>query len=118
MNSFKWLLPGMGIKRWLSLSVVGFVISLAGAALWAGAVAPNLRHALAAWSESLLGADLAWLAGAGLFLAGLVIMVWGLRQGFGSLVNALMPEDEHRVVDMVYSCRYLQRGPKDRKSVV
>ncbi|MEW5952152.1 MAG: gluconeogenesis factor YvcK family protein [Bacillota bacterium] len=112
MNSFKWLLPGMGIKRWLSLSVTGFVISLAGAVLWAGAAAPGLRQAADAWSETLPGADLAWLAGAGLFLAGLVLMVWGLRRGFGSLVNALLPEDEHRVVDMVYFRRYLQRGPK------
>ena len=100
MNSIKWLYPGMGFKRWLSLAAVGLVLSLAGASLWAGAMNPYLPL----WN---------WVpVGITAVLAGLVMIVWGLLNGFRSLVSALLPEDEHRVMDRIYYRRYLQRGPR------
>lgn len=100
MNSIKWLYPGMGFKRWLSLAAVGLVLSLVGSALWAGAKIPYLPP----WN---------WVpVGMMAVLTGLVIIVWGLLNGFRSLVSALLPEDEPSVVDRIYSRRYLQRGPR------
>ena len=100
MNSIKWLYPGMGFKRWLSLTAVGLMLSLAGSALWAGAAIPYLPG----WN---------WIAvGIGAILAGLVMVVWGLLKGFRSLISALLPEDEPGVMDRIYSRRYLQRGPR------
>lgn len=47
-----------------------------------------------------------------IFLFGLACMVWGLLQAFKSVLGAVVPDREGRLVDIIFFRRYLRRGPK------
>lgn len=110
ISHLKWLRPGMGVKRWLALLVIGLtLLGLAVAGLprvielspvWAAIQ----RLHIPAWSPV---AEIALFALAGLTLVALA--VFSLNR---SLLSAFRRSDNTEVADVVYRHRQRQRGPK------
>lgn len=112
MNKLKWLYPGMRIKRWILLCVLGamffgagliFVVSSKNSYLMASFYLLNTEF----WEQ---GKSLA--VGIPVLFLGLLLTVMGFRNTMKSLINVLAPEDQHDVADMIYQKQYLKRGPK------
>lgn len=117
MNSwFKWLYPGLGVKRWVLLSLAGVLMVSAGVALLAGVEVLGvverwmIRQVIALTGRLPTGfIDVA--AVITLFL-GLTLAVVGFRQSTRSILSALAPEAVPHLADILYEKRHRRRGPK------
>lgn len=91
---FKWLYPGMKVKRWLLTSLFGVVVVGVGAILTAE-------------PYSFVSAfGIVWI------LCGIVLIVLGMGKMIVSLLTIFLPKGESDLVDILYQRRYLDRGPK------
>ncbi len=93
-NPFKWLYPGMKVKRWLITALVGVVVVGVGAILTAEPYA----------FVSAFG--IVWI------LCGIVLIVLGMGKMIVSLLTIFLPKGEQDLVNILYQRRYLDRGPK------
>lgn len=93
-NPFKWLYPGMKVKRWLFTALLGVVVVSFGAVLTAE---PYVFI-------STLG--IVWI------LCGMVLIVLGMGKMIVSLLTLFLPKGERDLVNILYQRRYLERGPK------
>jgi len=114
-SAWKWLYPGLGIKRWLLLLVAGllllslgvsfFYVQLYRAIEFTGPASP-VAYTLTLqffprWLRGLI------LTGVG--LGCVAIAVFRLSR---SLISALYESDREDVVDVIYRRRMRQRGPR------
>lgn len=106
-SQWKWLRPGMGVKRWLVLLVVGLVLlGLAVAALpRISAVWGQLQRLHVAQVDPVV--EMVVFGAAGLVLVALA--VFGLNR---TLVSAFRRGNQAEVAEVVYRHRQRQRGPK------
>lgn len=107
---WRWLLPGINIKRWLFLSGLGVVIILLGfwvamegkPGLWLNSLSGSIDRYL---NENLSRSQdirlARWLVGGVLGLTGLLIWWWGLRRAWKTLVGILQPRSSGRVWDVL-----------------
>ena len=93
-NPFKWLYPGMKVKRWLFTALLGVIVVSFGAVLTAE---PYVFI-------STLG--IVWI------LCGMVLIVLGMGKMIVSLLTLFLPKGERDLVNILYQRRYLDRGPK------
>ena len=91
---FKWFLPGMKIKRWIFMSLLG--VGIVGV----GAVFMTQPYGLV----STLGVVI--------ILCGIILVVLGIGKMTVSLITLFLPERERDLVNILYQRRYLERGPK------
>lgn len=108
----RWLYPGMHLKRWLVLMVVGVATLGLGAAIFLrdlyrateADTIPIVYWLTGAWLEPEVRAAL--VAALGLVLT--VIGVWGLMR---SVVSPFIGRGDS-VMEVLYTKRYLSRGPR------
>jgi len=93
-SPFKWLYPGMRIKRWLLIALLGVVVVGIGTA-FSTVSYPIVR---------ILG--IFWI------LCGLILLVMGMGKMIVSLLTIFLPQGERELVNILYHRRYLERGPK------
>jgi uncharacterized cofD-like protein len=91
----KWFYPGMRVKRWLLLILVGILCFGIGAGLLP--VEGNFPQRLL----SLV-----------LLLAGLLATGYGVTRIIRSLLDVVFPESKQELVDLVFQRRHLEKGPK------
>lgn len=94
--AFKWLHPGMGVKRWILLCAFGVALIVIG-------------------SNRLRGVELWFVEGLYyvVMFSGFIILVLGIRRMVKSLIAAFMPASKgDELVDMLYQRRQLGRGAK------
>jgi uncharacterized cofD-like protein len=110
----RWLLPGLGLKRWLLVSVFGVFLLGLGISL---VVRINLYGVIGAWlfeNISYSAAMFMWgpmVAGfVGLVLGTLLAMYGVIRLVRAVLQTLTLPSEG--VVEAYYQRRYLLRGPK------
>ncbi|MGL5081268.1 MAG: gluconeogenesis factor YvcK family protein [Microcoleaceae cyanobacterium] len=110
---FKWLAPGLLVKRWLLLSAAGVVLTSLGIAIWTGMT--PIFYALQL-SRELLGLITRVIpnsvSGPIVLLAGLLLIFWGQTRSLNSITQVLMPEGDDELVDRLLTHRRLHRGPK------
>lgn len=99
----KWLYPGMGVKRWLTLGLSGTVLVTLGIIF----LYPEWLYGVARINKLP-----SWLAGASFIIIGLLVAIYGLRRAFVTVLNEVCRDDETSVVELMYKRRYLQKGPK------
>jgi len=92
---FKWLYPGMGIKRWIGLGSFGVILIVIGSS--------NL-HIQEYWVVRSLYAVV--------LTCGIIILILGIKSLMRSLIAAFMPSRDAQLVDILYQRRQLGRGPK------
>lgn len=98
-NFFKWFYPGMRVKRWVSLSLLGIVLIILGV----GGVATKRYTDLSPVVIYVYMANV---------LLGIILIILGFKNMFVSVVTLLMPYKEGHLVDIMYQKRFLEHGPK------
>jgi len=108
----RWLWPGLGIKRWVAVGLVGLALVVLGGA--------GLIASPAAREASVVG-DLhrrlghivpIWALGVMLLVAGAGVTFFGMRQMVRSIVHAVSPKDHGRLAEALYARRCLADGPR------
>lgn len=113
---FKWLSPGLSIKRWLLISVGGVLLASLGLAIW-------IKLTPIFWLIELLRGFLGvitdilpnYISGPLVLLGGLLLLLWGQTRTVGSITKVLRPEGQEgqeELIDVLLAHRRLYRGPK------
>ena len=110
---FKWLAPGLLVKRWLFLSVGGVLLVGLGILI-------SLRLTPVFYTGQFLGSIFRFLAtqipnyisGPLAILMGLLFILWGQTRTLGAITEVLLPGNETELVDVLMQERRLARGPK------
>ncbi len=108
---WKILYPGLGVKRWvlaLLLGLIMIMLAFMSVLLGVSEVVSPLRSFVA---------GLAGLRGTPLYLVlllvvGLTLTMLAVERLMNSITVALAPRSTEKIVDSLYSFRYLHRGPK------
>lgn len=113
MRLLKWLYPGLGIKRWLLLTILGVFLFVVGlGVLWG--------HQLISFAEQKLFLYLTALTGHGaprvaalVFMAlGVAMVVVAIRCAVRSVLEIITPEKENGLIDILFERRLLKSGPR------
>jgi len=110
---FKWLSPGLSVKRWLLISVGGVFLASLGLAIW-------VKLTPIFWLLELLRSFLGvitnilpnYISGPLVLLCGLLLLLWGQTRTVGSITEAFKQEGEAELIDVLLAHRRLYRGPK------
>jgi uncharacterized cofD-like protein len=110
---FKWLAPGLLIKRWLLISVAGMVLVMLGLAIWSQMtpvfyISQFLGNVLSTIARIIPN----YISGPIALICGLLLIFWGQTRSLGAITEVLMPEGDEELVDMLMAHRRLRRGPK------
>lgn len=114
-SAWKWLYPGMGVKRWLALLAFGLVLLSLGVSFFYVQVYRTLEFTGAALpiAYSLTLQFLPrWLRGLVLVGAGLGCVALAVFRLNRSLISVFHDADRESIVEAVYRRRVRQRGPK------
>lgn len=95
MKKLKWLYPGMLVKRWIFITVIGVLLI-------------SMGFAIVISEEVLTGKTFASV----IILIGILFVITGIKRIVNSFIAVLSPEKESRLVDRVYAKRILERGPR------
>lgn len=95
LKAFKWLYPGMWVKRWILLAVFGVIFISMGFVMVI--MEPNPGN------KTFAGV---------IIILGILTVVTGIKRIIASFVTILMPQGEDELVDRVYKKRILEKGPK------
>ena len=110
---FKWLAPGLSVKRWLLMSALGVLLIGLGFAILVG-LSPIF------WVIQFFTSTLRqiaqilpyYISGPLVIGTGLFLVWWGQTRTLGSITEVLMPDDKDELVDRLLVRRRLNRGPK------
>lgn len=102
-----WLYPGIGVKRWAGLAVVGALITAVGLLAWFGRdLVRTVYQYLSPTQQSSY-----WVAAA-MILGGLALLIAGIARTVHAIVRGISPGTEGRASEVLYSRRRLSRGPR------
>ncbi|NJK69214.1 MAG: YvcK family protein [Microcoleus sp. CSU_2_2] len=110
---FKWLAPGLLVKRWLLISASGVMLASLGLAIWTGMtpiffLLQLLRNFLA-WIAAVVPN---YVSGPIVIATGILLILWGQTRSLNSITSVLMPEGNEELIDRLLNHRRLNRGPK------
>jgi len=110
---FKWLSPGLLVKRWLLISASGVVLTSLGLAIWTG-MTPiffflQLLRNFLTWIATVVPN---YISGPIVIAIGVLLILWGQTRSLNSITQVLMPEGNEELVDRLINHRRLHRGPK------
>ena len=95
LKAFKWLYPGMWVKRWILLSVFGIIMISMGFVMVLLEQSPqNKTYA------------------AFIIIIGILGVITGIKRIIRSFVTVLFPDGRDELVDRIYQKRVLDRGPR------
>lgn len=110
---FKWLAPGLLVKRWLLLSASGVLLTSLGLAIW---VKLTPIFYLIDFTQRVLETIATiipnYVSGPIAIICGLVLIFWGQTRTLGSITEVLKPGGDEELVDVLMAHRRLNRGPK------
>lgn len=111
----KWLYPNLGVKRYFLLAVAGIFLVAGGLTVLSyGETLGYLEIQFREIIYAITGKESASVVPAGLFICftGIVAIYLGLKKMMQSVISVLLPDNQDRIVDMMYSRCQLKRGPK------
>ena len=110
---FKWLSPGLSVKRWLLISISGVFLASLGLAIWIKLTPIFYAIQLI---EGVLGTIAtvlpSYISGPLVVLGGLLLIFWGQSRTVGSITSVLRSEGDEELIDVLLNYRRLNRGPK------
>ncbi len=110
---FKWLAPGIAVKRWLLISAGGVVLTSLGLAIWIKLTpifkAIRLIEDVVGTLATILPN---YISGPLVLLCGLLLIFWGQTRTLGSITGVLRSEGDEELIDVLLNHRRLHRGPK------
>lgn len=110
---FKWLSPGLFVKRWLFISATGGILTLLGLAIWVK-LTPVYRliEFISQLLETIANFVPSYVSGPIAVLGGLFLVLWGQSRTVHSITEAIQPDGHEELVDLLLAHRRLNRGPK------
>jgi len=110
---FKWLAPGLFVKRWLLLSAMGGIFLVLGLAIWANQspvfrISRFIGNVLSTITDVIPSS----VSGPIVLGLGLLFLFWGQFRTLGAITEVLMPDGNEELVDRLVTYRRLHRGPK------
>ena len=110
---FKWLSPGLSVKRWLLISIGGVLLASLGLAIW-------IKLTPIFWMIELFRGFLGvitnilpnYISGPLVLLGGLLLVLWGQTRTVGSITKVLRAEGGEELIDVLLAHHRLYRGPK------
>lgn len=110
---FKWLAPGLLVKRWLLMSLAGILLLALGLAIWSRMTPVFYLSQLLGWTlETIARIIPNYISGPIAVLVGVLLIFWGQTRSLGAITEVLMPEGDEELVDRLMTHRRLSRGPK------
>ncbi|MDP2912713.1 MAG: YvcK family protein [Candidatus Omnitrophota bacterium] len=95
LKAFKWLYPGMWVKRWILLSVLGVIMISMGFVMILLEQAPK--------NKTFAGI---------IIILGILAVITGIKRIIKSFVAVFLPQGDDELVEKIYQKRVLDRGPK------
>lgn len=93
---FRWLYPGIGIKRWIGVSTFGVMLLIIGSSRLRDPEYPIIQ----ALDTIVL-------------ISGIIILVLGIKRMMSSFINAFLPSSkDNDLIDLLYYRKQLSRGPR------
>ncbi len=114
-QALKWLYPGIGVKRWLLLAVVGLLlIMLGGGLLWGWQLLNFIEGRLLVALYILAGGSYRRALSSGLliFVLGLACVSYGVRGAVRATFKVFRPAQDGQLVDLLYERNLLSRAPR------
>lgn len=110
---FKWLSPGLLVKRWLLISASGVILTFLGLAIWTKRT-PIFRitQFIGEVLQTLTDILPSNVSGPLAIGVGLLLVWWGQTRTLGSITEVLMPDKDEELVDLLLTHRRLHRGPR------
>lgn len=110
---FRWLAPGLLIKRWLFISAVGVFLTALGVAIWTKRtpvfyISQFISQALSTLTDLVPN----YISGPLVILGGMLLIFVGQSRTLNSITEVLLPPGEDDLVDLLSKHRRLYRGPK------
>lgn len=113
MDKFKWLYPGMRVKRWIFLAICGAVILGAGlVAVTDTGLLTGAERVVSFWDIHMNWLAPTTLTGLVFMVIGLTAVILGFRNTIKSITETLIPERTHNLVDIIYEKQHLKKGPR------
>ncbi len=110
---FKWLLPGLLVKRWLLLSATGVITAVLGfAILMKRTPVFHLTQLARELLQTLTDMIPNSVSGPLVIVLGFLLVWLGQTRTLGSITEVLMPEGDEELVDVLLHHRRLNRGPR------
>jgi uncharacterized cofD-like protein len=116
-SSFKWLYPGMRVKRWLLLVPVGAFAIVVGVVLLANISVFEYLNSASRVAFTRFGIHLDRPTtyvpvSLGLIVIGLVLIFVAMRQVIRSIMSVVDPGARDRLADVIFQKRYLAQGQR------
>ncbi|NMG59306.1 YvcK family protein [Geitlerinema sp. P-1104] len=109
---FKWLSPGLSLKRWLVVSATGMVLALLGIAIWTKLTPVYYLLQFVEVALTTIATRIPnYISGPVVVISGILLLLWGQTRTMGSIHDALKPEDNGELIDALMERRRLHRGP-------
>jgi len=110
---FKWLAPGLFVKRWLLLSAGGVLLTALGLAIWVK-LTPifYLGQLIGTLLDKITDILPSHISGPLVIVLGVLLVLWGQTRTLSSITEVLMPDGDGELVDVLLAHRRLHRGPR------
>lgn len=110
---FKWLAPGLFVKRWMAISATGVLVASLGLAIWTGMtpiyyILQLLKNFLG-WITTVIPN---YISGPLMIALGILLVLWSQTRSLNSISEAFHPAGDEQLIDRLLSHRRLLRGPK------
>ncbi|OKH40370.1 hypothetical protein NIES2119_01730 [[Phormidium ambiguum] IAM M-71] len=110
---FKWLAPGLLVKRWLLISACGVLLTTLGLAIWVKLTPINrLIQLVNDILEKITTIVPNYISGPLVIVGGLLLIFWGHTRSLNSITEVLKPSGDEELIDVLLTHRKLNRGPK------
>ncbi|MCA2654279.1 gluconeogenesis factor YvcK family protein [Microcystis sp. M061S2] len=110
---FKWLSPGLFVKRWLLISLTGVFLTSFGLAIWVKLTPVNRFLEFVSQALEMIARLVPnSVSGPLAVLLGVFLLFWGQSRTVETITEALQPDASEELVDLLRTHRRLHRGPK------
>jgi uncharacterized cofD-like protein len=112
-QGFKWLAPGLFVKRWMFMSVIGVMLVSLGLAI-SIRLTPIFFLTQSIWAllQIITRVVPNYISGPLVIVSGALLVWWGQTRAIGSITEVLMPDGDGELVDKLLAHRRLNRGPR------
>jgi len=110
---FKWLTPGLAVKRWMAFGIAGALLAALGVAISINLTPVNRLLEFTQTLASAIADVLPnYVSGPIAIAVGLFLIFWAQSRTVGSIAEIFDREGDTELVDAIAARRRLNRGPK------
>jgi uncharacterized cofD-like protein len=110
-NFFKWLFPGLKVKRWILVIFFGMLLTFLSISMFLGGMFIGKIEEYIISLLIIRGPAMKIVGMIGLII-GAYLMVLGAVKTIRSIISVFIPENENQLVEIIFKNRLLQKGPR------